>query len=176
MIFPCLSTCALDQGWITFEVQLTNDLQETKFKMCEVEIHINLTLAPVCPRPRCSWPRVNLLLSGSNLAQSISLRGTIVAAALLLLLRPRSIVFSRRECGTVAQKHLPLPPVPPPPDSDAHRPQYCNKSCRCFTLSLESRVITYHQSKLIIADWVGVVNDYGRGRAGAALTPFFRSQ
>lgn len=33
-------------------------------------------------------------------------------------------------------------------------------------LSLESRVITYHQSKLIIADWVGVVNDYRRGRAG----------
>lgn len=34
-------------------------------------------------------------------------------------------------------------------------------------LSLASRVITYHQSKLIIADWVGVVNDYRRGRAGA---------
>lgn len=45
-------------------------------------------------------------------------------------------------------------------------PQYFNKSRRCFTLSLASRVITYHQSKLIIADWVGVVNDYRRGRAG----------
>lgn len=33
--------------------------------------------------------------------------------------------------------------------------------------SLESKVITYHQSKLIIADWVGVVNDYRRGRAEA---------
>lgn len=36
-----------------------------------------------------------------------------------------------------------------------------------------SRVITYHQSKLIIADWVGVVNDYRRGRTGAvSLAPF----
>lgn len=33
--------------------------------------------------------------------------------------------------------------------------------------SLESKVITYHQSKLIIADWVGVVNDYRRVRAEA---------
>lgn len=64
--------------------------------------------------------------------------------------------------GQRAEKHLPLLP----PDSDAHRPQYSNKGHRCFTLSLESRVITYHQSKLIIADWVGVVNDYRRGRAG----------
>lgn len=45
-------------------------------------------------------------------------------------------------------------------------PQYSHKSRRCFTLSPASRVITYHQSKLIIADWVGVVNDYRRGRAG----------
>lgn len=33
--------------------------------------------------------------------------------------------------------------------------------------NLESKVITYHQSKLIIADWVGVVNDYRRVRAEA---------
>lgn len=76
----------------------------------------------------------------------------------LLLSEAKRIVFSRGEW----EKHLPLLP----PDSDAHRSQYFNKSHRCFMLSLESRVITYHQSKLIIADWVGVVNDYRRGRAG----------
>lgn len=47
-------------------------------------------------------------------------------------------------------------------------PQSSQQKARVvFTLSLASRIITYHQSKLIIADWVGVVNDYRRGRAGA---------
>ena len=32
---------------------------------------------------------------------------------------------------------------------------------------LEYKVITYHQSKLIIVDWVGVVNDYRGGRSKA---------
>lgn len=45
-----------------------------------------LTLATLCPRPHCCWPRMHAFyrrLTASNSAQRITLRGTIVAALLL---------------------------------------------------------------------------------------------
>ena len=92
-------------------------------------------------------------------AQRISLRGTIVAALLLLLLllsSPPLLLFfwGRGEWDRERRKHLPLLL---PPDSDAHRPQYSDKSRRCFTLPPPSVCIqsNYLSSIKINNSWLG---------------------
>lgn len=130
-----------------------------------------LTLAPVCLL-LTSAQSVFFFVSDSNLrAEDLSPGNNCCSTSSFF---PPLLLFfwGRGEWDRERRKHLPLLL---PPDSDAHRPQYSDKSRRCFTLSppFASRVITYHQSKLIIADWVGVVNDYRRGRTGAvSLAPF----
>lgn len=104
-------------------------------------------------------------------AQRISLRGTIVAA--LLLFSPCFCFFGAAVNGTESAENiclssslLTLMPIGP------NIPTKAAVVLRCPP-PFASRVITYHQSKLIIADWVGVVNDYRRGRTGAvSLAPF----
>lgn len=99
----------------------------------------------------------------SNFHQNISLGGIVVVALLrgqihCFYLQRIEQPFSHKWGKTSASPALPtpLPSVP-----------WIQQRRRCFMSCLESKVITYHQSKLIIVDWVGVVNDYRGGRSKA---------
>lgn len=91
--------------------------------------------------------------SKRNVIRNISLLGIIVAHSeqARFTLYPNRI---KKDSLTRGAKHLPLRPH----DSDAIAPLKSQQKNRCYISSLEYKVITYHQSKLIIADWVGVVS------------------
>lgn len=105
-----LHTCIYDQGDyspLNGDLCVLHDIEERKNLMNVAdrwggggrlkpsEFKQILTLATLCPRPHCRWPRMHAFyrhLTASNSAQRITLRGTIVAA-LLLYRRARTHCF-----------------------------------------------------------------------------------
>lgn len=161
-----LHTCIYDQGDyspLNGDLCVLHDIEERKNLMNVAdrwgggrlkpsEFKQILTLATLCPRPHCRWPRMHAFyrhLTASNSAQRITLRGTIVAA-LLLYRRARTHCFSPRRSRTeraniCLSTLLPVMPV---------GPQYCNKSRRCFTLS-PCNQSNYLSSIKINNSWLG---------------------